>query len=142
MKDGEVVEDNEDDAETVEDDEETGTKTCCGCFSCATGEDAGSVLIAYTVSNETITITSLDNIGTVSTDQHSPLPTVEDHIAVAAEDIIVNLDNTVATALVNFEGEEKYSDTQGENTDTKAIRQSEKIVNHLMDDLISEITRT
>ena len=31
MKDGEVVEDPEDDVETVEDDVETGTMTCCGC---------------------------------------------------------------------------------------------------------------
>ena len=135
-----MVEDNDDDLETAKDDVETGTKTCCGCLNSATGEDTEPVLIAFKVGIETNTNTSLDNIEAVSNDQHT-LPTVGDHIAAAAEDIIDNLDNSVATALVNFEGEEKYSDTQGENTDTKAIRQSETIVSDLIDDLISEITR-
>ena len=87
MKDGEVVEDNEDDAETAEDEEET----CCGCFSCSTGEDTEPVLISFTVRNETNTNTSLDSIEAVSIDQHPPLPTIEDHIGAASKDITDNL---------------------------------------------------
>ena len=42
MKDGEVVEDPEDEVETVEDDVETGTKTCCGCFSTVVPDTEGT----------------------------------------------------------------------------------------------------
>ena len=94
MLDGEVV-------ETPEDDEETGTKTCCGCFSCATGEDTEPVSLFFTVRNETNTNTRLDNIEDDFHDQHPPFPTVEGHNAgVENEDNIEGDDtDTIDTIL-------------------------------------------
>ena len=92
MKDGEVVEDPENDGETLEHDEETGTKTCCGCFSSTTGEVTEPVFLFFIVRNETNTNTRLDNIADDFHDQHPPLPTVEGHNAgVENEDIIDNI---------------------------------------------------
>ena len=92
MKDGEVVEDPEDDEETPED-VETGTKTCCGCFNCATGEDTEPVFLSFTVRNETNTNSRLNNIEDDFHDQHPPFPTVEGHNAgVENEDKTDNID--------------------------------------------------
>ena len=132
MLDGEVVEDPEDDLENAED-VEIGTKTCCGCFNCAIGEDTKPVLISFTIRNETITNT-----------RHPPRPTVEDHNAATEdEDITGDLHFATAAGLLISEREEKSSDTEGDDIegDTKPIGQSEKIASALMDDLISEITR-
>jgi len=152
MKDGEVVEDPEDDletpkddVETTEDDVETGTKICCG-WCLPTEEQQTGHSVAITASNEVSgdvlvqCFSSSENPAKVYDDEHLSKIDEDD---VAGVDLPDNLHKAAAAALVTSDREEKYPDTDTEMVLAMTIRQSEKeavdIVTELIDNIITDI---
>jgi len=77
-----------------------------------------------------------DEVETPEDDVETP----EDDVETPEDDVETPED--AAAGLMISEREQEYPDKEGEITDTKPIRQSEKVITDLMDDLISEIART
>ena len=143
MRDGEVVEDKEDDVEDPDDDVEAGTETCCGW--CGQTEEPQTEYVAVlTVCDEVQQ--SLFSAGEISSSKNTAK--VSDEKAeenVAGEDRPENLQKAAASALVDSDREEKYPGTEIEMVNIPVtIRKSEdealKIVEDLIDDLIIEIS--